>query len=56
MSDNERVRASISATMDEIVRGHQALGLPIDREDFEAYEILHRIERRILAQRKADAA
>lgn len=52
---NDRTRASITATMAEIVKGHEALGLPIEEEDFnEAWAILDRIEKK-LVEAKAKA-
>jgi len=48
MSENDRTRASISATVAEIGQEHQALGIPVDADDFlEAWEIIDRIERRL---------
>lgn len=46
MSD-DTIRASISATLDEIEWAHHALALPIDPDDIEALEIVLRIERRL---------
>ncbi len=48
MSENDRVRTSISATLTEIGQGHAATGLPVDDDEFlEAWEIVDRIERRL---------
>ena len=49
MSDNDRARASISATLDELVTGHHALELPVEEGEFcEAYGIIMRIEATML--------
>lgn len=55
MSENGRVRASIDATLTEIVQGHAALGLPVDEDEFlDAWETIDRIERQ-LSDAKATA-
>ena len=55
MTENEHARASIRATVDEIVAGHDALALPADEDEFlEAWEIIDRIERSLQAA-KAEA-
>lgn len=52
MSENDRTRASITATLDEIVQRHITLGIPIDEDDFgEAWEIVDRLERHMQAQK-----
>lgn len=54
MSESDRARASINATLDEIVQRHEALGIPIDEDDFdEAWEIIDRLERHMQAQKAA---
>lgn len=50
MHANENIRRSISATVDEIVERHRVLGLPIEAEDFEAWQIIDRIEKKIAKQ------
>jgi hypothetical protein len=46
MSDNDRARASIDATLTEIGQGHAALGIPVEEDEFlEAWEIIDRLER-----------
>lgn len=52
MPDNDRARASISATLTELELGHQALGIPIDEGDFEAWIIVDRIEKRMRRKMK----
>lgn len=53
MSENNRTRASIDATLNEILIGHAATGLPVEEDEFlDAWEIIDRIERR-LQQAKA---
>lgn len=51
---NDQVRASIDATLGEIEMHSRNLGLPPERADYEAFDVLARIEVR-LAQRH-DAA
>lgn len=56
MPDNDDVRRSISATVDEMVAGYQRLGLPMDEDDFEAWVILDRIEKRLRRRMGKEAA
>ncbi len=49
MSENDCTRRSITATVDEIVQGHQALGLPVEEEEFlEIWEVINRIEKQLV--------
>lgn len=48
---NDRIRASISATLAEIVPTSRALGLPADYADYEAWEIIARIEAKLQASK-----
>ena len=50
MSNTEldAVRLSVLATVKELQEGHRLLGLPPDPEDREAYDIICRIERKML--------
>lgn len=52
MSENDATRTSITATVNEIVQGHAALGLPVEEEEFlEAWAIIDRIERQLQAEK-----
>lgn len=55
MSELDHTRASLSATLSEIEDGHRALGLPIDEDDFEAWVIIDRLEKRLKRLRKPEA-
>lgn len=52
MSDNDRIRASITATLAEIAEAQQTLGIPPEPEEWhQLSEIVQRIERRLAANR-----
>ena len=54
MSENDRTRHSIDATLTEIGQGHAALGIPVEECEFlEAWEIIDRLERHMQQQRAA---